>query len=461
MTVSTTPRDALLIDDGQRRLLLLGAVIFFGLAVRGGVLANMLAVVAGVGALTMARIRRRRSRDSFVSSPASWEVVLLTAVVLFGALGVSGWSGPAIGPSSSLLERLPGAIWIVLGVTLYVMRDRVGPRRAVIAVCALTVAFTLVFGVTHLRSAEGVGLDVLFLHQEAAQAMSNGLNPYTDAVAVPNRAPTADPDAEIVGYVYPPVTGVGYSLGQWALGDPRYTSIASWVGVLAILGVWAVRSPMSHLAYLVILLAALPGWPLVLRAAWTEPLSLLLLAVSAAAWRREVRSGVWLGVALASKQYFLVAAPLLLPFGDRNRARRALAAVSVIVLTVGAALLWDAAAFWRAAVEFHATTPPRVDSSNLVGLLGWFGVVWNPPAILPIGVGLAVAALVSRRSRDVTDTFVALALALAASFLVSSQAFANYWLLVMGLCLLGLARLHPVADSYPPNPPRRPRAAPA
>lgn len=422
-------------------LYLLAAVVFFGLAVRGGVLSNVVAVAAGLIVLIMVVAGVVPVRQP------EWgrrlEVALAGSVLLFAALGVAGYSGSSIGPSSTLLERMPGAIWAVLVVVLFVSRRRGESRRMVAVVSVSALVFSILFGINHVEAARGIGFDVLFLHQETADALAAGENPYTDAVTVLDGAPTAEPGDQIVGYVYPPITAVGYAFGEWTLDDPRYTSLVSWIGLLLLVSVWAMRRPASHLPYLVLLLAALPGWPLVLRAGWTEPFSLLLIAMAARVWPRPIASGTWVGLGLASKQYFAVVAPFLLLHRDRGWSRRAVVAATVTGLVVGIGIIWDPGAFWSAAVEFHASTPPRPDSSNLVGLLAILGISWDPPAALPFTVGLVVAALASTRSRDASSAFSALALALAASFFVSSQAFANYWLMVMGLCLLALAKLDP------------------
>lgn len=435
--IGATPHTARQTQAESPTLFLLAAVVFFGLAVRGGVLSNVVAAVAGVVTLTMFVTGRIPARDK--NRALRLETALAGSALLFAVLGVTGY-GTCIGSSPGLLERLPGLIWAVLVIVLFVFRQMGDMRRAVVVISVSAVVFSTLFGIHNIESAPG-GLDVLFLHKQAADALAAGENPYTDAVTVPNGAPTAEPGDLIVGYVYPPVTAVAYAIGEWTFDDPRYTSLASWVALLSLLSMWAMRNPSSGLPYLILLLASLPGWPLVLRGAFTEPFSLLLLAAAAAVWPRPGSSGSWLGLGFASKQYFAVAAPFLLFHRDRVWWRRALVAAAVTGLAVGVGVLWGPEAFWRAAVEFHASTPPRPDSSNLVGLLAIFGLSWDPPAVLPLAVGLVVAVLASRRSRDAPSGFSVLGLALAASFLLSSQAFANYWLMVMGLCLLSLANL--------------------
>jgi hypothetical protein len=143
-------------------------------------------------------------------------------------------------------------------------------------------------------------------------------------------------------------------------------------------------------------------------------------------------------MALASKQYFAVTAPLLLLHRESGWVRRAMVAGAVIAATIGAVILWDAGAFWSAAVEFHTSTPPRPDGLNLVGLASLLGLSWNPPTFLALAAGLLVAIAAGRRSAHRAGFMLALGLTLAASFLFSSQAFANYWFLIAGLCGLAL-----------------------
>jgi hypothetical protein len=427
-------------------VLLLFATLLFGLAVRSGSSLDGVTVMVATAALAGSfSMRRNEGSDAFIFD-RRMESRLLIAVVIFGLLGVSGWAPSAIGPSSTELETLPSLIWIALAITTYVLRNRSASLWPAVIV-TLTIAVTLFVGLLHLAATDGIGLDVYSLHVEAADALASGLNPYTDAVEVENRAPTAELGDVITGYVYPPVTAVLYSLGQWTFADPRFTSLGAWILVLTLVGLTAVKEHRLQNLYLMLLLAAVPGWPLVLRAAWTEPLSLAFLAIAFFLWRRPVASGVGLGLALASKQYFLVSAPLVLLHRDHGWRKRVTVATIVVAVTVGVALVSDAAAFWRSAIEFHIGTPPRPDSSNIVGLLAAFGVSWAPPAILTLGAGLAAASVAGRVSRNRGSFILAMGLTLAISFLASSQAFANYWFLIFGLCVLGLAASPTEQDS--------------
>ena len=419
-------------------ILLLFASLLFGLAVRTGSALDGVTVIVATVALAGSFFLGRGAESGAATLDRLRESRLLIGVVIFGLLGALGWASSAIGPTSTELETLPSLIWIALAVTTYVLRNRSASFWPAVIV-TVTIGVTFFVGLLHLAAAEGIGIDVYFLHVEAADALANGSNPYTDAVEVPNGAPTAEPGDVIIGYVYPPVTAIFYALGQWTLSDPRFTSLFAWILVLALVGLTAVKEHRLQNLYLMLLLAAVPGWPLILRAGWTEPLSLAFLAMAFFLWRRPVASSIGLGLALASKQYFVVSAPLVLLHRDHGWRKRVTAAAIVVAVTLGVALVWDAAAFWSSAIEFHTATATRPDSSNLIGLLAAFEISWAPPVLLTLGVGLVAATVAGRVSRSRGSFALAMGLTLAVSFLVSSQAFANYWFLIFGLCVLGLA----------------------
>lgn len=411
--------------------MLVGAVVLYGLAIPS-VLEARLAVILGTVGLALAVARHRST------PPVPIDIFLLMGVLTFGMAGFLGWSPVGIGPTSDLLERGPGLVWLAFALIALLGRNLIETKPARVGLIVLVMGFSAIVGLSHLAAAGGIGLDVLALHVEAADAIASGQNPYSDAVIVDNGAPTARPGDQIVGYVYPPVTALGYAAGEWLFGEPRLVSLLGWLTFLSTLAARAWRLP-SRTALLTFLLAAsLPGWPLVLRAGWTEPLSLALFGLALFMWSRPRLSGILSGLALGSKQYFAVSAPLVGLYREKGWAQRTMWTVALIVGTVGAGLILGPGEFWFAAVEFHLNTPPRPDGLNLVGLAADLDIQVSLPSVFPILLGLGAALLSARWARTRSEWTTALALTLAVSFLVSSQAFPNYWFLIAGLILLAL-----------------------
>jgi uncharacterized membrane protein len=230
-----------------------------------------------------------------------------------------------------------------------------------------------------------------------------------------------------------------YSLGSWA-GDPRLTSLASWLLLLGTLARTTVRERRVRKRFaLLLVVAAQPGWLFILQNSWTEPLTAAFLIGALVTWKpRPVVSSILLGLAVASKQYMALAIPLLL-FGraDRRGTRLAIAAAAA-----GATILpFLSAELWNSTVDFFIDIPPRLDSSNLVGLLGVFGVEWDPGIVFSLGVPIVGTVILGRVYDDGTpERFaMALAMAIALAFFLGSQAFGNYWFIVGTTVASGLA----------------------
>ena len=414
--------------------------MLYGLSVR-------LEVISGVGAITATILLAWSllippDRGRLGAKPL--ETRLLVIVLIFGAFGASGWFPSFFGPTTADLEVLPGIVWITLGVAAYLLRKK-RTRMKYVGITVLVFALSGITGLIHVDVSGKPDIDVFHIHVEAANAIASGLNPYTGVVEVESTSLMAQPGEVISGYGYPPVTAIGYAVGEWLLADPRFVSLISWLAVLAVLGVAAIRRTSNRYLYVMLIMASTPGWPLVLRASWTEPLTLMFAAVALLVWRRPVASGLGAGLAFASKQYFAVVTPLLLLHRDEYSRRRWLVAVGIVAATVGSALLLDVSAYWSATVEVYASTGPRLDSTNIIGLLALSGVIWDPPFWLPLSLGMAAAVVFGRQSRTPRTLFAAMAVSLSVSFLVSAQGFANYWFLIFGLCALALS-VPPEAD---------------
>jgi hypothetical protein len=361
-------------------------------------------------------------------------LVRLTAVVAFVTLLLSLLVSRTSVPDSVVEARLPGVAIGGLACVVILLGGRRHPWR----VLGIAIAFLGVAVVTgQLVAAEwnsSLGTDIYQAHKAAGAALTSGENPYTDAVRFFNGSPFLEDDAVLEGYPYPPVVLLTFGLVA-AFTDPRLISTVAWLAIL----IWVARpvltrredSSVSLAVFL--MLATLPGWPLIWYASWTEPLSLLLLLAAVLSWKRSVLiSGIVLGVALASKQYLIFLAPLLALYRDDDRWKRLGLAFTTALITLIPPLLLDPAALYRSMIGNLAAIGFRPDSVSIVGLLSGFGIAFKLPEPIWLILGLAVSVLVGLRSRALPELLGRAGVVLGCSFAIG-LAFTNYWFLVLGM----------------------------
>jgi hypothetical protein len=315
-------------------------------------------------------------------------------------------------------------------------------RRILLVLVAMACALAVTgFMIANEWNSE-LGTDVYHAHRAAGTALLNGENPYTDAVRFFDGSPYAPEGAVYEGYPYPPLVLITYGLVA-AFTDPRLVSTIAWLGLL----VWSARAYVSavpgsaqdHALGPFLVLATAPAWPLLWFAAWTEPLSLFLFLVAAIAWRRGVLvSGVTLGLALASKQYFVVLAPFLILLDSRDgRYRRVLVAFATVLLTMLPFVLLDPVAYYQATLVNLFSIGFRPDTVSIPGLAAGLGADIVLPQWVVVGVTVAVAVLLGRyiepRPRWIEGATVVMATTFALGL-----AFPNYWFLIMGLMAMSL-----------------------
>jgi hypothetical protein len=297
-----------------------------------------------------------------------------------------------------------------------------------------------------------VGSDIYHAHKAAGAALLNGENPYSDAVRFLDGSPYAADDAVLEGYPYPPVVLVTFGLVA-AFTDPRLVSMVAWFAILA----WTAKSALftrgqsdASLA-IFLMLATLPGWPLIWFMSWTEPLSLVLFLAAALAWRRSALiSGILLGLAVASKQYLVFLAPLLLLHRDENWVKRAGTAAATAAITLLPPILIDPSALYRSLIGNLAAIGFRPDSVSIVGLLNGFGIRFELPPWAWVLAAFAAGGLVSLGSRSWSTFLGRAGIILGVAFTIG-LAFTNYWFFVMGL--LAISAILDDRDRYIANPP--------
>jgi len=404
------------------------AVTGFGLAAQVGVLIPLAGALLGIAGLSLGLL----DSSAFESR---WRVTGLIGLALFAAV----WIGD---PTYTFFPSPPTAL--VLGLMVVPFITGIGivlrpPSLRSLSVWVWTsIILVALLGAIVIRATGGEGIDVMFLHRQAAAAITAGESPYGPAVDVPNGSPYAEPGERIVGYPYPPITLLAFSLGEWLLGDPRWTAWAAAAVVLAVLTARALRTRDHKVIAIAVFLALVPGWPLMMQTGWTEVVGIALLVGSAVLWKRPLVSSVLLGLAFASKQYFAVAIPFLL-FHPMTKGRRSLIAVGVAAMTLVPAFLLDPPGAWQAMVVFHANSAPRLDSSNLVGLLASFDRVVDVPLVVTVLAPIGVAWGLILRTTGIGGFYAGLGLVFSTFFLLTTQTFANYWLLIAGLCAIAAA----------------------
>ncbi len=278
-------------------------------------------------------------------------------------------------------------------------------------------------------------IDVWHLHTEAADNIAAGTSPHS-GLAVDNGSPTAAPDDLIEGYPYPLIALIPFALARWSGVDPRVGSAIVWLAAGLMVAFVLGGTVKGRSPAIVFLLAT--AWVMNLWSGFTESVTIALFVASSVAWTNPVVGGVFAGLAIGSKQYMVVLAPLLLtPLFLRSR-RRLISVVMAVLVAVGAGAIWDPKGFWDNAVVFHLTQPPRPDAINPIGVLTSLG--WTPPLIGAIAVvaGLVVAFKLRSAVTSLADWLRSAAAVLAVTFVLTPQTFPNYWFLVLSLVLLSI-----------------------
>lgn len=308
-------------------------------------------------------------------------------------------------------------------------------RRHQMFLGAVALAILAILAFLGLILLDAPRIDVLAGSEAAADALRNGENPYV-VVEVPDTNPFAEPGSTFQGYFYPPVALVVYSVSDWVFGDVRWANILA-IAFFLILLVQPRRSMTNKAAVFAaggaLAFVLLPFLGTALRHGWTEPLALPLLAGAVFNWRRRpMLAAVLLGLAVASKQYFILLAPLLLLWDDEYRWRRVGIVGGITAVTVLPFLLMDPQAMWDATIAPMFGRSLRPDSSNIIA----FGFV--PPPWLGTVAATGVAVLLGRRGGEGPEFGLACAAVLGVAILFGYQAFANYWMLILGLCITSL-----------------------
>ena len=311
----------------------------------------------------------------------------------------------------------------------------------------VAVAGYLVCGLWVIALSPNPPNDVWHFQQAASHALLAGQNPY--AVAMPNiygpgsglYAPALEHgDLLDFGFLYPPLSLILVLPGM-VFGDVRFALLAA-AALAAVLIMGSRPGRVAVGAGLLFLFT--PRTFFVVEQAWTEPLAIMLLALTVFLATRDSRlTPLGLGLGTAVKQHLLLVLPLgllLVPSPIQwRRLRRpgtvALGAAALVTLPLAA---WNAAAFWHSVVVVQFLQPARPDAlaypawlvPDLPGVAAVAGFIALVPAM-----GLAVW----RAPRTPAGFAAAVALVYLAFFAFSKQAFANYYFFVIGALCVAVA----------------------
>lgn len=324
---------------------------------------------------------------------------------------------------------------LALGGAYLAWRGDLESRRVRLMATGILASIVVLIGVLWIPSVAPPWTDTIFLHESAAEVMLDGRNPYTDAYSVSTN-PFAAEGAEYVGYAYPPLTMIAYAGSDILFGDSRWAGVIAMVAVVALITrPWEVMTRRQGAALVALGLAIVvqPWLGTVIHFGWTDPVTLPLLLAGALLWRKNpVLAAVLLGLAFGTKQYLVLALPVMLAFADDFRWKRTLIAGGVAALTLLPAVLIDPVAFWDATIANSLAAPVRFDSSGLAGI----GL--NLPFWLVAALAVGVAVWMGRSGGGSSRFVLALAATLSAAFLTGFQAFLNYWLFVAALALFAV-----------------------
>jgi hypothetical protein len=440
MGVATKPEAT---ANSPRILLLFSAlmVMIFASATPSSPLTSVIALLVAAVATAAALLHPRAVRNGNWQPRAEWALVVL--LLLTGLIHTAGILAQAFTDLASPVWMAVVAAYTILGLAGALLLYRRLPHLKwafalfLLVHTAMTVAF--------LRSSPAF-IDVEVFLRDGAVAVLHGHNPY--AMTIPNIYPPKlteqfyGPGVVVGGRVtsgfpYPPVALL-LAIPGHLLGDVRYGQLLAMLVTALVLR--RLASDRVGRAAAVLGVAAPMAIPMLLGA-WTEPTLVALLGclVLALERRRYAFVAVFLGLFIVSKQYVVIAIPLIWLIRRWLTRRTLLIGLGLAAAVTLPFFVVDPHAFWKAIVQYQLIQPFRSDSvSLLVSSVNTFS--WPPPwtyGVLPLaGGGLTAIVLALRAPRTPPAFAAAVGLTLLVTILLSKEAFMNYYYLVSGAFLI-------------------------
>lgn len=435
--------DGLRMSEAARGSIALSAAVLLGVAVMNwdsqtfqvGVL---IASTLLAGYAVFGKSRRVGDYGGVVLDAAGRYGVLVSVVIfLFSYLTLVDPVGPAPWLGAVVL------VGPIVGLATLIGADRGGR----VVWYGLFAWYVVVIGWLLLSTTDGPVIDVHIFQVDSVAALMKGTNPFSISFPDPYTQVLSDRfygDGVSVGgvlqfgYPYFPLSVLVVAPFEWFLSDFRIAHALAMLG--AAFAISRLSSSVHAYRAATIFLLAAPV-PFILRFGWID--SLVVLAAVVVVWsaRSGRGSSYASGVLFAVKQtsaLFVIPSVLTIP---RPWSRRLLvthfvkAGVVFGLVTIPFAV-WDPSGFMRSVVTLQAKQPFRPDSIAIPALFpsSFASLPWIVAVVLPMVVVLALSVFVVRRSPAGAQGFaLASAFILIVAFAVSKQAFANYYVVVLGL----------------------------
>lgn len=302
------------------------------------------------------------------------------------------------------------------------------------------VALAVVMRILMLFSSPAPQIDVFVSQTCAGRGLIDGWNIYAM-----NGMPSPYVQGETFWhFAYPPLVVYCNTLSWMLFKDVRGMWILCDLIAAAMLYRLARRSRPEGRAFAELLALAwlfTPRSLFVIEQSWTEPLVIVTMAAFAlavAAGRGPVATGAAFGLWLSSKQYVLLAVPLVARL--RRLPLRAWAAALALGLALALPfMIWNFEGLLNNLLLFFLKSDPRPDSNSLFGLLYALTERQLPWALVLLYWLGALAWFTWRMPRNLPGLLFSTAGLWLFFFLMGKQAFMNYFHLIGFTLLLAVA----------------------
>jgi uncharacterized membrane protein len=290
-------------------------------------------------------------------------------------------------------------------------------------------------------------IDVFWINTSATHHFLSGQNPYSQNY----------PDIYQGYYGYKP----GFTYWPFYLNaaaiftalhcDIRYLGVLSdlmFAGVL----VWVCKKGFVRALTtwgFVLIWLALPVSLFIIEQAWVDSLMLLTAVIAVIAYGSGwiTISALFAGASIATKQYgFIVPAMITFAILGSQGWKKSVFFLSRILITVSILvfpfLIWDFESFYRNTIQILITIPMRTDSLTIPAFFSNIHNFEPPGQFLLILYVAAFSFGLHSCFRDPRPSAVLFTSAFCYGFifLMGKQASANYYVVVVGLALMGLAQ---------------------